>query len=272
MDEDQGNYGSHLIISALVARGYTNMMPDVENILPRTESDSRKTFVFLSSTTGFRDLFKKKQSNKKTLTENVRNAFNDPGNNHGQHIRFMVLGKKFKEGLDLFDVKYAHLLDSMPPSQEKQAMGRGTRNCGQKNLRFKPNVGWQLQVYRYLERAPAALVEANDWPSDKFEDVIKSYDKGAELASFLMNSFEQIAELSSIHRAIALGEATQIVHEDDPRLKKYNVWKQKQDDAAAERVRLKMEANKKEELPEEVKIEVPLEEVALLVKGKLDDN
>jgi superfamily II DNA or RNA helicase len=79
-----------------------------------------------------------------------------PDNIHGELLRILVLDSKYKEGIDLYDVKYVHLLE--PPLAEsdmKQAVGRGTRLCGQKGLPFIPNVGWPLHVFIYTSDLPS---------------------------------------------------------------------------------------------------------------------
>ncbi len=73
-----------------------------------------------------------------------------PDNIHGEQIRFMVLDSKFKEGIDLYDVKYVHLMEpAITEADLKQAIGRATRYCGQRGLNFVPNVGWKLEVFLY---------------------------------------------------------------------------------------------------------------------------
>lgn len=73
-----------------------------------------------------------------------------PENIHGDHIRFICLDGGFREGIDLFDIKYIHLLEPTPiNADERQAIGRGTRFCGQKGIAFDPKRGWPLYVYRY---------------------------------------------------------------------------------------------------------------------------
>lgn len=94
------------------------------------------------------------------LKKEMMDTFNHPKNNHGDDIRFMLLEKEFKEGIDIFDVKYAHILeDTMTSADLTQIIGRGTRQCGQKNLPlyFVPNVGWTLNVYRYVLKIPDNL-------------------------------------------------------------------------------------------------------------------
>lgn len=83
--------------------------------------------------------------------KNILRVFNSrPENVNGELIRIIVLDSKYKEGIDLYDVKYVHLLEpSIATSDLKQAVGRATRFCGQKGLPFTPNQGWKLQVYIY---------------------------------------------------------------------------------------------------------------------------
>jgi superfamily II DNA or RNA helicase len=65
-------------------------------------------------------------------------------------MRIIVLDPGFKEGIDVFDVKYMHLLEPLVTKAEQtQVIGRGTRFCGQAGLSFIPNKGWPLHVYRY---------------------------------------------------------------------------------------------------------------------------
>jgi hypothetical protein len=73
-----------------------------------------------------------------------------PDNVHGEKIRFIVLDSKFKEGIDLYDIKYVHIMEpQITEADLKQAVGRATRYCGQRGLNFIPNVGWPLHVSIY---------------------------------------------------------------------------------------------------------------------------
>lgn len=91
------------------------------------------------------------ETKKRILT-----VFNSrPDNIHGELLRIMVLDSKFKEGIDLFDVKYVHLMEpAIASSDLKQAVGRATRFCGQRGLHFVPQRGWPLQVYVYKTLLP----------------------------------------------------------------------------------------------------------------------
>ena len=91
-----------------------------------------------------------------TTKKAILGAFNArPDNIYGEHLRIIVLDSKYKEGIDLFDVKYVHLLE--PPiasSDLKQAVGRATRFCGQRGLPFVPRRGWPLEVFIYTAELP----------------------------------------------------------------------------------------------------------------------
>lgn len=83
--------------------------------------------------------------------KSVLELFNSrPDNIYGDLARIIVLDSGFKEGIDLFDVKYVHIFE--PPTTRanlRQTIGRATRFCGQAGLPFDPNEGWKLSVFLY---------------------------------------------------------------------------------------------------------------------------
>jgi len=85
------------------------------------------------------------------LKKNMMAKLNQrPDNIDGKNIRFIILDSGFKEGIDVFDVKYMHILEPLTTKAENtQVIGRGTRFCGQSGLPFKPDIGWPLNIYRY---------------------------------------------------------------------------------------------------------------------------
>ena len=91
--------------------------------------------------------------------KHILQTFNQrPDNIHGENIRFIIMDSGFKEGIDLFDIKYIHIFE--PPvngADKKQVIGRGTRTCGQKGLIFHPTKGWPLHVYIYDLGIPELL-------------------------------------------------------------------------------------------------------------------
>ena len=81
-----------------------------------------------------------------------------PPNIHGEQIRFIGLSDQYKEGIDLFDVKYAHIFEQ--PTFEtnlQQIMGRGTRFCGQSGLKNPDEFPWNLHVFIYKLAIPRSM-------------------------------------------------------------------------------------------------------------------
>ena len=144
-DVKKGGYGAKIISSSLVANGFNHCFTNNLNIVPPKSNDRNETFGVLSSTAIYDKPFTQKH------VKNVLTMYNErPGNIHGQNMRFIVLDSGFKEGVDLFDVKYVHIFENQRNNADLiQAIGRATRSCGQKGLNFLPNVGWPLHVYQY---------------------------------------------------------------------------------------------------------------------------
>jgi hypothetical protein len=157
-DLKSNSYGVKLIASALIATGMTlgykaeptssgkkkfgkiQMLSDVQ--LQKTKGNN---FYLLSSVTVF------DQPISVVTKKDILARFNErPNNVHGENARIIVMDSGFKEGIDLFDIKYIHIFE--PPStaaDQKQVIGRGTRTCGQKGLQFHPTMGWPLHVFIY---------------------------------------------------------------------------------------------------------------------------
>ena len=147
-DVNFGGHGAKIIASALLAHGFTPAFDNKGRLTTPKKHASKETFALLSSTSTFDRTF-----NQKTV-KSIVNMYNKrPSNVHGDEVRFIVLDSGFKEGIDLFDVKYAHLFETpRTKADEAQAVGRGTRSCGQTGLRFVPNVGWTLHVFTYFAK------------------------------------------------------------------------------------------------------------------------
>lgn len=149
-DMKSSTYGLKLLASGFAANGYVPAFAvhgigfgmKTEDELKQTEGSN---FGVLSSKTFF----------DRPMSTRFKKAQLDmfcsrPDNVHGKLIRFIILDQGFKEGIDLFDIKYVHLFEPLlVRADEKQAIGRGTRFCGQKGLKFHPRFGWPLYVFRY---------------------------------------------------------------------------------------------------------------------------
>lgn len=142
-------HGSKIIAAALQAEGYQPIYRFTINqgIRLKQSEDITPfyTFGLISSTCVFGKPFE--ESDKKQMLS----VYNDRQDNvYGQKMRILVMDSKFKEGIDLFDVKYVHIFEeSKNQADLTQVIGRATRFCGQKGLNFVSGVGWKLNVYIY---------------------------------------------------------------------------------------------------------------------------
>ena len=145
-DLKQAGHGAKMIAAGLRSIGMNSCLglsKDRNKVeLVDAEGD---VFGVLCSSTLFGKNFR-----VKTRRE-MMNKFNSrPDNVHGKNIRIMIVDGGYKEGIDIYDVKYAHLYEPQLTSADKtQAIGRGTRFCGQKGLKFVSGVGWKLNIYTY---------------------------------------------------------------------------------------------------------------------------
>jgi hypothetical protein len=134
--------GIKLVAAVLTSYGMSNIY---KNNLKVSIPDSNDNFALLSSLATYDKPFPVK------LRKDILTVFNErPGNIYGEKVRFLLIDQGYKEGIDVYDVKYIHLVDDLTtPSDEKQAIGRGTRFCGQKGLEFHPELGWPLHIFKY---------------------------------------------------------------------------------------------------------------------------
>jgi hypothetical protein len=147
----KSGYGAKLIASALQANGFQHAYRlkqgkrGLSFTLDLNPKYKYKTFSILTSVA-----FYGKPIGVNFRRELLRKFNERPENVYGENIRIMVLDSGFREGVDLFDVKYVHLFEPITTlNDQKQAIGRATRFCGQKGLNFDPIAGWPLHVYRY---------------------------------------------------------------------------------------------------------------------------
>lgn len=163
-------YGAKIISAGLIARGWKpvlkqvmvktkrgKMKSDIAVEIPPLSKGKGKTndrnFAVLSSTPLWEAPFNPKLKKEILTMYNKR-----PDNIQGENCRLIVLDSGFKEGIDLFDIKYVHLFEPlMTAADMTQALGRATRLCGQKGLVFVPNEGWRLHVFKYSQNIPASL-------------------------------------------------------------------------------------------------------------------
>jgi hypothetical protein len=129
----------------------------------------------------------------------ILQQFNErPDNIHGKNIRFIIMDSGFKEGIDLFDIKYVHIFE--PPvnaADQKQVIGRGTRTCGQKGLTFHPTRGWPLYVFIYDMAIPETMKSVFLDSDSAFDLYLKSLNFDLRLFQFT-NDLEKLAIQGSV--------------------------------------------------------------------------
>jgi len=156
-DVKEGGYGAKILASAFMAAGFHNVvkakkLPKVQKLQLYIDSKdgTDKNFGLLCSNAIYGSTFNEKVKKELLTLFNSR-----PNNIFGKKIRFIIFDSGFKEGIDLFDVKYVHIFEpSMTIADLKQTVGRATRTCGQKGLEFQDGKGWPLYVYNYYLTVP----------------------------------------------------------------------------------------------------------------------
>lgn len=140
-----GPYGAKMLASVLIANGLSLVYNNGLKIKKKEELEENKSFGLLTTSTVYKKPLTVRL--KKTLLANLNER---PANIQGVNMRFLIIDPGFKEGIDVFDVKYMHMLEPLVTKAEQtQVIGRGTRYCGQMGLPFIPNKGWILNVFRY---------------------------------------------------------------------------------------------------------------------------
>lgn len=149
-DVSSPGFGSKLIATGLIVKGWNPCF----NFLSGSGFTMKRDDVLLETKGESFGMLLSKPFNKIPMGTNMIKSsiakFNKrPENINGNLVRIMIVDQGFKEGIDMFDVKYVHLFDPMLLTDQKQAIGRSTRFCGQMGLKFHPILGWPLHVYKY---------------------------------------------------------------------------------------------------------------------------
>jgi hypothetical protein len=168
-DVKSGGYGAKIIASCLAASGKhliynKNHTLKSDNQLRLSKDDN---FALLSSTAVFDKPIAVKTKKSIFSLYNRR-----PDNVWGSLLRFVVMDSGFKEGVDLFDVKYVHIFEpQVSKADQRQVIGRATRTCGQMGLDFHPKQGWPLEVFQYDVEIPEEHMRGSDTTSDTLFDL-----------------------------------------------------------------------------------------------------
>lgn len=188
-DIKNSSAGAKMIAAGLTSEGFNNIYNKSFQIDKKLLDDNiYSNFALLCSVAIYDKPF------SITLRKNIMNIFNDRTKNiNGKQIRILILDQGYKEGLDAFDVKYVHLFEPLiSTSDEKQAVGRATRFCGQKGLQFDQTFGWPLHVYRYE-------IQFNKDQQEKY-GVKTAFDMFVKYSGLDMNKLIFSSELETITR------------------------------------------------------------------------
>ena len=193
--KDTGKLFKHFIFtdfvkpmaSAMIAHGYTlgytatrtgeGNKKNFDKIRMVPKSDDSDIFYMMTSSGIFEQPLNVK------FKKDLFAKFNErPDNIHGENARFILMDSGFKEGVDLFDIKYIHIFEpQLMTSDLKQIIGRGTRTCGQKGLEFHPTLGWQLHTFIYDMTIPDGLLSG---VGTAFELYMKAMNMDTRLLTF----------------------------------------------------------------------------------------
>ena len=180
-DANRSTYGAKIVASALTANGLHMAYHPQGTGFSMTDDKKLKKTKHANYAVLLSKSFFDRPVNAK-IRKVILDKFNSrPDNTYGELVRFIVLDQGFKEGIDLFDVKYVHLLEPLAVNaDEKQAIGRATRFCGQKGLVFHPRYGWPLFVFKYDVTISQELQDT--WTDfDKTKTLFELYIKNSNL-------------------------------------------------------------------------------------------
>jgi hypothetical protein len=193
-DSDSSSSTSSSMSKGGIHKGGAKLFNKIEFLdKPVLEKTKNNNFYLLSSVAVFDQPIS--VANKKHILQ----MFNErPDNIYGKNIRFIIMDSGFKEGIDLFDIKYVHIFE--PPvnaADQKQVIGRGTRTCGQKGLTFHPTKGWPLYVFIYDLEIPDKLKSSFMGASSTYELYLKAINFDLRLFEF-SNDVEALATFGSV--------------------------------------------------------------------------
>jgi hypothetical protein len=211
-DIKSNSYGVKLLASALIAKGMTlgYMAPKkqvadasvplkkpygkIELLSDDELLTTRSNNFYLLSSAGVYD-----QSISVAVKKQILQKMNQrPENIHGDFVRIILLDSGYKEGIDLFDIKYIHIFEpQITTADQKQVIGRGTRTCGQKGLAFHPTKGWPLHVFIYDIGIPETVRSSMLGLSSAFDLYLKSMNIDIRLFQF-SHDLERLTVLGSV--------------------------------------------------------------------------
>jgi hypothetical protein len=133
------------IVKVLEFRGFREVDPLTSNKPAGTD----KGVIMLAGEGLSNAITVKGTGERREKKDVIISAFNNHETNlDGQVARFMVVDGRFREGINLFDVRHFHLLQPLSSFEERQAIGRVLRMCGSSFLPADDAL-WQVRVHLY---------------------------------------------------------------------------------------------------------------------------
>ena len=187
----QGIYGAKMVASLFLANGMSCVYGSDFKLKDSSELLKTKynNFGLLTSSVVYKKPLPVKLKKSMMVMMNKR-----PDNIHGENVRFLILDSTFKEGLDVFDIKYIHILEPLlTKAEQTQVIGRGNRMCGSVGLPFDPKFGWKLKIFIYNT--------VYNYGDNEKIDLFKRY---LESTGIDMSKFNFSAELEDMLKASAV--------------------------------------------------------------------
>lgn len=154
---DYGNHFKHVIFTNVADAAHAdnilkvlqyNGYKKVDPLVKSSGSTSGKGVIMMSGF-GLNGTIKVPQLGNLEKKDVITSMFNNHVNNrHGERARFMVVDGRFREGINLFDVRHFHMLQPLSEFEERQAVGRVLRMCGSTFLPADDNI-WSVNVHLY---------------------------------------------------------------------------------------------------------------------------
>ena len=194
-------YGVSAVGAALLAHGYELCLAlDGNRVVykPPTSGTDRKSFLVLSSQPYWT---KSVSKDSRGLRDRILKVWNDrPGNIHGEMARFLLFDSQFKMGVNMFDVKYLHVLDILESkADEDQVLGRVARSCGQVGLQFLPKVGWEVEVFFYVSRFSEKSTTVSHFDPSAPKKEVKTTKKKANVKKIVKTTVKKTDVTADVH-------------------------------------------------------------------------
>ena len=89
------------------------------------------------------------------VIDELVDVFNAPDNVDGKHCALFINSGRFKEGISLQDVRFAHIVGMvMTHADLVQAVARAIRNCSRRRTPYMPGRGWTIGIDVYSPSFP----------------------------------------------------------------------------------------------------------------------